>query len=231
MMRGQAFRYSGWMIWDRHAGRLLGCLVMAAAIMLPIYFGTRRHPIPPERAADLLGQLHTQFAFIFALLFGNGLIGTDRIQGFFRFYLAKPVSPLWFYAQHTVFAIIGTLLASAGFVTIFAVLIAPAWEFHLVWRALALCLLMVVPIIMFSALSRHDWLWAIALWLLTVVLRGRFPVDTHPAGGVVNAVLPPYHLMNKPGLTAAEWTWLGGWALAFFAGTMLILWRRPLAED
>lgn len=231
MMRGQALRYTGWMVLDRHLGRLAGCLVMSAAILLPVYLGTRDRGVPPEQAANLLTQMHTQFAFIFALLMGNGIVATDRVQGFFRFYLAKPVSPLWYYGQQTVLSLVFTLLASAGLIALFSLIIAPAWDFSLLLRAAELCLLMVLPIVMFSCLSRHDWLWAIVLWLLSVVLRGEYPAADSAFGKVLNVIMPPYQFLNKADPTAGEWLWMGAWGLIFFAGTMLILWRRPLAED
>lgn len=231
MMRGQALRYTGWMIADRHLGRLAACIILCGAIMLPIYLGTRDQAIPVARAGELLSQLHTQFVFMFALLFGGGLISMDRQQGHFRFYLAKPVSPLWFYGQHVVLAFIGLLLASAALITLFALIIAPAWEYSLVWRALTMDLLIVMPIVLFSTLSRHDWLWAIVLWLVCVILRGQYPASESALGKVLNVLLPPYQLMNKPDVTAGEWAWMSAWALGFFAATMLMLWQRPLAED
>jgi len=232
MMRGQAFRYTGWMLVDRHLPRLVGCLVFSCAIMLPFWLATRRQPLPEAQAANILAQVHQQVAFIFALLLANGIIATDRFQNFFRFYLAKPVSPLWFYGEHIVLAGVFMIAASAGLVTIFSATVAPVWTFALLQRALVLWLLIGMPIVVFSTLSRHDWLWGVVPWLLSAVVRGKWPKDQSALGDVLHVVLPPYHLMgNDPVITTGGWLWITAWALGFFALTMLLLSRRPLAED
>lgn len=231
-LRGTAFRYTGWMVLDRHLPRLVGCLVMTAAIMLPIWLATRRQPMPQQQAATILAQLHQQFAFIFALLLANGIVAVDRVQNYFRFYLAKPVSPLWFYGEHIVLAGVAMVGASAGFIAIFSVAVQPLWSFELLQRAVTLWLLIGMPIVVFSTVSRHDWLWGIVPWLFSAVLRSRWPRDRSTLGDVLHAVLPPYHLMgNEPVVTAGGWVWIIAWALGFFTLTLVLLARRPLAED
>jgi hypothetical protein len=154
------------------------------------------------------------------------------VQNFFRFYLAKPVSPLWFYGEHVVLAGLTLLAASAGFVALFSLTVHPIWSFGLVQRALVLWLLIGMPIVVCSTLSRHDWLWGIVPWLLSATLRGRWPKDQSTIGDVLHAVLPPYHLAGSESvITTAGWLWIVGWALGFFALTLLLLARRPLAED
>jgi hypothetical protein len=232
MMRGQALRYTGWMLWDRHVPRLLGCFVLTAAVMLPFWLATRRQPLPEAQAANILAQMHQQFAFIFALLMANGIIAVDRYQNYFRFYLAKPVSPLWFYGEHIVLAGVFMMAASLSFITVFSATVSPVWNFALLQRALVLWLLIGMPIVVLSTLSRHDWLWGIVPWLLAAVLRGRFPKDQSTLGDLLHAVLPPYHLMgNEPVVSTGGWAWIIAWALGFFILTLVLLARRPLAED
>jgi hypothetical protein len=232
IMRGQALRYSGWMLADRHVPRLLGSLAMGAAMLLPIWVASSRSDIPASAAANFEAQMHQTVAFIAALLCANGIISVDRYQNYFRFYLAKPVSPLWFYGEHIVLAGVTMVAVSAGYVTVFATTVQPLWTWALLQRALVLWLLIGMPIVLLSTVSRHDWLWGIVPWLLSSILRGRWPTGESTLGDVLHAVLPPYHYMgNEPQLTAAAWLWMGGWALGFFALTLLILARRPLAED
>ena len=230
--RGMAFRYTGWMLADRHVPRLLGSLAMGAAMMLPIWIASSRNQIPEAQAASFQAQLHQTVVFIAALLCANGIIAVDRHQSFFRFYLAKPVSPLWFYGEHIVLAGVTMVAVSAGYVAVFATTVQPLWTWALLQRALVLWLLIGMPIVLLSTVSRHDWLWGIVPWLLSAVLRGRWPRGESLLGDVLHAALPPYHLMgNEPVLTASAWLWIGGWALACFAGALAVLARRPLAED
>ncbi len=232
MMRGQAFRYTGWMLIDRHVPRLAGSLAMSAAFMLPLWIATRRHELPAAQAANIQGQIHQTVAFVAVLLCANGIIGTDRFQNYFRFYLAKPISPLWFYGEHIVLAGFTAVAVSAGYVTVFALTVQPLWTWALLERAVVLWLLIGMPIVVLSTLSRQDWLWGIVPWLLSAVLRGRWPKGQSTLGDVLHAVLPPYHLMgNDSVITTGGWLWMVGWALGFFALTMALLARRPLAED
>lgn len=231
-MRGQAFRYTGYMLLDRHVPRLLGSITMAAALLLPIWIAVSRHDLPPAQAANLQAQMHQTVAFIAALLCANGIISVDRFQNYFRFYLAKPVSPLWFYGEQIVLAGITVVAVSAAYVVVFAATVTPLWTWALLQRALALWLLIGMPIVAFSALSRHDWLWGIVPWLLAAVLRGHWPRGESTVGDVLHAVLPPYHLMgNEAVLTASGWLWMAAWALGFFALTLVLLAWRPMAED
>lgn len=232
MSRGGVVRYLGWQIMDRTALRLIACLIISAAIMVPIRVGTRTGPPAPEMAVQLLTALHQQFAFVFMLLFTNGIIAEDRRLGFFRFYFAKPVSPLWFYAQHIGLGLVAMLAASAAFATMFALTIAPVWHFSIMANALALFLLAGMLVVMFSALSRYDWLWMFAVLAVASTARGRWPAGESTLGSVLHAVLPPNHLIGasvQP--DRAGWLWIGAWALGLFALTMLLLARRPLGED
>jgi hypothetical protein len=180
----------------------------------------------------MLAGVHQVCAVIFVLLFANGLISTDRLAGYFRFYFAKPVSPLWWYGQHTVLALAGTLVASASLIGMFAIAVAPVWTFSLLLRALALFCLVGVPVVLFSALSRHDWLWATVAWMVASYMRARFPAGDSLFGTILNALLPPYQVLSiDHRVTGWEWAWLAAWSVGGVAAMLLALLRHPLAED
>jgi hypothetical protein len=231
-LRGQAFRYTGWMLVDRHVPRLLGSLGMLAAFMLPIWIASNRRDIPAPQLLTLQQQMHQPVMFIAVLLCANGIIAVDRFQSYFRFYLAKPVSPLWFYGEHIALAGVTLVAVSAGYVLVFAATVEPLWTWSLLQRALVMWLLIGMPIVAISALSRHDWLWGMVPWLASSILRDRWPRGDSTLGDVLHAVLPPYQLMGSgPEITAGGWLWLSAWAVGLFALTLLLLARRPLAED
>jgi hypothetical protein len=221
------------MIWDRTGPRVLASLTVVAAICLPLHFAMKDHSPPPEQLTSIVLGLYQQFAAIAAVVLFHGIVSEDRTKGYFRFYLAKPVSPLWLYGQSFVLAVLGMLAFSAGFLVIFSFAVQPAWEWRVVTYGLGLALLLGGLIFCFSPLSRHDWLWMIITIVSATVLRGRFPAsgtNGSAFGRVVEAVLPPNQLLFEQ-LTAIQWVWLGGWGLGLFVLGMLILWRRPLGED
>ena len=232
-MRGQALRYIGWQIWDRTGPRLLVSLTIVAAICLPLHFAMKDRPPPPEQLTAVMRALYQQFAAIAVVVFFHGIVSEDRTKGYFRFYLAKPASPLWLYGQAFVLAVLGMLTFSVGFLAIFSFAVLPAWEWQVVLYGLGLSLLLGGLIFCFSPLSRHDWLWMIIAIVTASVLRGRFPAagtNGSTFGRVVEAVLPPNQLLFEP-LTARQWAWLGGWGLGLFVIGLLILRWRPLGED
>ena len=232
MRRGQVLHYAGWMLLDRVLPRYGACLLISSALLLPLHFTMSTNPPPLNALPRVLASVHQVCAIIFVLLFANGLISTDRLAGYFRFYFARPASPLWFYGQHTVLALAGTLAASASLIGMFAIAVAPVWTFSLLLGALALFCLVGVPVVIFSALSRHDWVWAIVAWMVGSYLRARFAAGDSWFGAILNALLPPYQVLSVDHrVTGWEWAWLAAWSAGVIAATLLVLARRPLAED
>lgn len=234
MMRGYAARYLPWQVRDWHGPKVLGAWVIAAAICLPLRAGLNRSAPSDVQLLELARQLHRQLAFIYVLLLYGGIIANDRAQGFYRFYLAKPVSPLWFYGQAAALSLLGVLAGSAGFVAIFSLAVRPVWSWVFLSDGLAMGLLVGAIILAFSTISKLDWMWMIVVLLVSTVLRGRFPAEASRVGSVLHAVLPPNHLLGSQSLSrldAAGWTWLCGWALGLAMLTLVMLRRRPLGED
>ncbi len=231
MMRGEALRYAGWQIWDRTGPRLLGSLVMAAAVSLPLHFAMRNSPPPRDMLSNMVAQMHLQFAFVSMVLLFNGIVAEDRSKGYFRFYLAKPASPLWFYGQSYLLAVAAMPLWSAGFVTIFSLAVSPLWPWHLVPMALAQGLLLGGLVFAFStALGQRDGMWMIVALTATSLLRAWYPASDSALGRVLHVVLPPTHLLDER-LTASQWVWLGSWGIGLFALGLVVLRVRPLGED
>jgi hypothetical protein len=230
MIRGQALRYAGWQIWDRTGPRLLASLLIVAFICLPLHFAVRHSAPPPEILAQMAHGLHSQFGWITAIVLFHGIVAEDRTRGFFRFYLAKPVSVTWFYGQAHLLAVLATATWSAGFIVMFSLAVHPAWNWGLVLNGLALGLLLGGLLFFFSTITGRDWLAALGVVLIAALTRARWPGADSSLGKVLDAVLPPTHLLGTS-LTAGQWVWLGGWSLGLFALGLLILRRRPLGED
>jgi hypothetical protein len=231
MMRGQAMRYLGWQVRDRAFPRLLASLLIVAAIFLPLHFASRHDPIRPDQIDRIMGQLHFQLLSLAVVIIFHGIVSEDRVRGYFRFYLAKPVSPLWFYGQSFALALLATLLFTVGFLAAFSLAITPAWHWQFLTSSAAMALVIGGLVFLFSTLSQRDWIWMIVVAVIASVTRSRFPAADSTLGRVLNAILPPNHLVDATSLSAGQWAWVAGWGVGLFLLGLLILKKRPLGED
>lgn len=231
-MRGHALRYLGWQLLDRAGPRVLGGWFVAAGFLSILYMATRRDMPSPEQVEMILGQMHFQLGFIFLLLLMNGIVAQDRLQGFFRFYLAKPVSPVWFYGQHALLAFAGMLAASSFFITAGSLLLRPVWPWHLLAPATAMFLLFGMGIFLCSTFVKHDWLLAGVVLIAAAIAKDRWPRSSGRLGEVLHSALPPTHLMGWNKVPdAGQWAWIAAWGLGMFSVALLVLRLRPLGED
>jgi len=231
-MRGHALRYLWWQIVDRTGPRILAAVAVSGGFLGILYMAMREDKPSPAIAENVLGQLHYQLVFMFILLLLNGVVSQDRIQGWYRFYLAKPVSPSWFYGQHAVLALLGLLAASAVFITLGSLLIQPIWNWHHMGPAVAAFLLYGMMMFLWSTLVKHDWLVGGLLLIGSAVAKSRWKPGTGALGDLLHRVLPPTHLLGwNRDLTAAQWAWVAGWGVGLLILALLVLRFRPLGED
>ncbi len=232
MTRGEVLRYLGWQVRDRTGPRILVGWLIVAALCLPLHFAVKDDPPPsPETLAGMVHGMYVQLAGLAVVILFHGIVAEDRTKGYYRFYLAKPVSPLWFYGQSYVLAVAGMLVFTAGFLAIFSVAVIPAWHWRLLTTGAALGLLIGGMIFALSTVTARDWIFMILAIITSTALRARFPSDRSTLGKVLNAVLPPNQLTDEATLTAGEWAWVAGWGIGLFAIGLLVLRRRPLGED
>ncbi len=231
MMRGQAARYLGRMFVDRTGPRILVSWIIVAAICLPLHFVVKNSPPPPAQLGNMVQGMHTQLAFLAVVVLFHGIVAEDRVKGYYRFYLAKPVSPLWFYGQSYLLAQAAMVVFTAGFLAIFSLSVTPAWEWGLLTSAVALGVLIGGMIFALSTVTQRDWIWMLVMAILISVLRARFPKERSTLGRVVNAVLPPNHLVDEKSLSLGQWAWVIGWGVGLFLVGLWVLRSRPLGED
>lgn len=230
-MRGQALRYLGWQVWDRTGPRLLASWFIMLALSAALHTGMSDGGPPDDRLRPILEQLHQQMIFISMLLLTHGIVSADRTMGYFRFYFAKPVSPVWYYGQALILAFAALVAASAGWVVFSSWLLKPMWQWSLLLNAVALFALFGLLMFVFSMLTRYDWLFLILVVVLCLFLRARWPASRGGVGPLLDAVLPPTHLIGwNVHPTAPQWLWLGGWSLGLFLVGLAILRWRPIGE-
>ncbi len=232
MTRGEVLRYLGWQVRDRTGPRLLVAWLIVAALCLPLHFAVKGDAAPsPETLRSMVQGMYVQLAGLAVVVLFHGIVAEDRTKGFYRFYLAKPVSPLWFYGQSYVLAVAGMLVFTAGFLAIFSLAVHPAWHWRLLTSGTALALVIGGMIFALSTVTARDWIFMILILILSSSLRARFPAGRSTLGKVFNAALPPNQLTDEAVLTSGEWAWVAAWGVGLFALGLFILRRRPLGED
>ena len=140
--------------------------------------------------------LHSQFGWITAIVLFHGIVAEDRTRGFYRFYLAKPVSAIWFYGQSHVLAVLALAAWSAGYIVLFSLAVRPDWNWALVWNGLALGLLLGGLLFFFSTITTRDWLAMLGVVLAAALARARWPRAESTLGKVIDATLPPTHILG-----------------------------------
>jgi hypothetical protein len=232
MTRGAAVRYLGWQVLDRTGPRLLAAWLVVAALCVPMRMSLPGgQPPPPEALSSIFRTLHFQLACLAVVILFHGIVAEDRVKGYFRFYLAQPVSPLWFYGQSAMLAVLAMVTFSAGYVAIFSLAVVPVWDWRVLTSGLGLGLLIGGVMFALSTITQRDWIWMVVAIVAITMLRARFPRAKSPVGAMLHAVLPPNHLLNELALTVPQWVWVAAWAAALFALGMLVLRKRPLGED
>ncbi|MCH7474977.1 MAG: hypothetical protein IIA27_09925 [Gemmatimonadetes bacterium] len=196
-------------------------LVIGVVFSLPILMGALRisqsGAIPQSGAAALLdGSLRGTSPFL-VMVATYGIIGEDVRRGYFRFLFAKPISPVLYYAQAFLAALIAFLAAQLIVVAVFALAVEPAWPerwllertvFFLSFGSVIFALSRVLPI---------DWLIGLLFFGVGSEVRDWYPVSESLRGKVFNVVFPPSHLMES-GLfpvEGIEWghvAWVVGYA-------------------
>ncbi|HEX7121509.1 MAG TPA: hypothetical protein VF178_03995 [Gemmatimonadaceae bacterium] len=231
-MTGHALRYVWWQVRDRAGQRTLVCVIIALAFSIPVFVAGRDGNLPPDAGTSMLRAMFAQLSLIFALVLGGGLIANDRRQGWYRFYLAKPVSPVWFYGQSIVLAVLGMVVASLAFVAIFSRALRVSWSWHPATDGLLMFALVGMTVIFWSALVRRDWLAGLVTYMVVIMLRDLLRRGDSVIGDVGNVILPPMHLVGRlRPLTTTEVVWIVSWAVLLFAATLVLLRIRPLGED
>ncbi|HWZ58567.1 MAG TPA: hypothetical protein VNW46_06270 [Gemmatimonadaceae bacterium] len=231
-------RYAVWQLYDygRGVGGATVVLSGLAITMLTMtsLWGLAHTPIAQGATSALLGVL----GFLGPIFACSGLVSEDRSKGYYRFLLAKPVSPVRFYAQ-------AFLLRGAAFLGITAAvwaacaLLLGTGSFIGTMAYAALCYLTVGGVTLLnSTLGRHAWLATLLLGGAAGIVTGftRTTSMWRPLWLALHAVLPPFHLtsvlsqalmrggdvLNTAGVIA----WFAGYGLLAVAAALTVIRGR-----
>ncbi len=209
-------------------------LVIAVVFTLPILMGAVR--IPPNGAAVLLdGTLSAMSPFL-VMVATYGIIGEDVRRGYFRFLFAKPISPVLYYAQAFLAALIAFLAAQLIVVAVFALVVEPAWPERWLLERTVFFLSLGSVIFALSRVLSIDWLIGLLFFVVGQGVRNWYPVSESLRGKVFNVVFPPSHLMES-GLfpvEGIEWghvAWVVGYAAMCLAIGLSLVRFMPFGSQ
>ncbi|MEO8294975.1 MAG: hypothetical protein ABI613_05610 [Gemmatimonadota bacterium] len=191
------FRYGRWMLRDillAQGALLLGVAILSAFIL-------RRFDTPPALGVVVSG-IAGQLGSLFILFCTAGMVSSDRIQGYYRSYFARPVSPAGFYLQRWV---LGGLMVALVVPVLTVALSVVLGGFRIDWHLMAqlemLYLLLGGSVFFLSTMIRADWLFALLALIVDTVLS-QLKSSGVKLSLILNAiatVLPPFHLVKLPG--------------------------------
>ncbi|MGH7719136.1 MAG: hypothetical protein ACREON_09870 [Gemmatimonadaceae bacterium] len=244
-MRARLGRYAWWQLRDYVFERGMPIVIVSSLLLLQAILVVRalaRSGAAPSivqpRALDAFVGAASSIAIVGTLLAVNGVISSDRKNGYFRFLFAKPVSTVAYYAQSYVVNGIGLAATALALLALFAATAYPIFPLEMVAYVAVVYLGFGGIGFLLSALTRFDWVAMGATWLVAQLLRALYPVGQSWQGDLFHTVLPPLHLLGEIGnrllhgqpLPVSGMIWLLGWGLgAFLAGLLVLRWR-PLAS-
>lgn len=241
--RARLVPYALWQLRDYLTNKGFGTLLIVALLLFSAYMPYRvavTGGAGPD-AIDMvltvgLTQIITSFVLFGVLFATNGIVSEDRKLGFYRFYFAKPVGVVAFYAQKFVVHLAGFLLLGAVMLAAYSVLMRPTLPPAL-FPVLALLFVGLGGIgFMLSAVTTADWVSLIGVYVVSLIAWTMYGLD---AGwrGMLAHLLPPVHKLGEiyTAVVADEpvpMKWLL-WITAYGFGCMLVglyvLSRRRLA--
>jgi hypothetical protein len=242
MSRGRLGRYALWQFRDFWLERGIGILIIGGLWGYVVLEPLRRTlgpqwGAPNSSATGIALQIASAVVSLAVLIAVNGIVSTDRKQGYYRFLFAKPVNPIQFYAQAFFVYMAGVILAMLVLAMLLRIIL-PSFSVvnFLLYSALIYIAMGGIGFFL-SVATRFDWLTLAAVWLGARILRGVYG----PRGGwrsKLVEVLPPVHKLDDVAnsligsRTAHAWdvTWLAAYGVLFLMLGLVLLRRGRLAD-
>jgi hypothetical protein len=167
----------------------------------------------------------------------NGLVSTDRKQGYYRFLFSKPINPVVYYAQVFFVGMAGVLFCMLLLSAVLRMVVPEFSIFNFLLYTALIYIAMGGIGFFVSVATRFDWLTLAAVWVGSRVLRDVYGAKPDWRSKAVE-LLPPVHKLNAVSHTvitdataqASDILWLAGYGALFFALGLLILRRGSLAD-
>jgi hypothetical protein len=233
-------RYAIWQLRDYAFGAGGAVLVVSGLAVTMLTLSSIGSNRGLAAAANGPGVLLGMLGFLAPIFSCAGLVAEDRSKGFYRFNLAKPVSPVRLYGQ--AFLLRGVaLLGITTLVWLACALLMATGSFFGALAYVVVCYLTIGGVtFLLSTMTRHAWIVTLLLGVGSAMassasrVRGAWGVFA----SVVKAVLPPFHLVGPLGtsllsngyvghlISAAEIVWFVGYGLLAVGAALAVIRGR-----
>ena len=238
-MKGRLAKYSLWQFRDFFMQHGIGIAIIGLlwgySLLAPLRAAmSPQAQLPMTPGSPIWGlvmQITSAVVSVSVLIAMNGIVATDRKNGYYRFLFAKPINHVLYYAQLFFVYMAGVLLIMAILAALLR-LILPSFNvlYFLMYTALVYIAMGGIGFLL-SVATRYDWLSLAAVWLGSRILRD---VHSGPDAGWKGAavqVLPPVHRLDEvansligtgsANLTDVVWLFTYG-AVCFVLGLVLL---------
>jgi ABC-type polysaccharide/polyol phosphate export permease len=198
-------------------------------------------PVPVAVGSPIWGivlQITSAVVSVSVLIAMNGIVSSDRKNGYYRFLFAKPINRVLYYAQAFVVYMLGVLLIM-GVLSVLLRTILPSFNVYYFILYAALVYIAMGGIGFFlSVATRYDWLSLAAVWLGSRMLRAIYSGPRAGWKGKLVEILPPVHrlddvansLIGTGSAQSSDVVWLVGYGLLCFALGLVLLRYGSLAD-
>jgi hypothetical protein len=239
---GRLSRYALWQFRDFWVERGIAILMIGFLWGFVLIEPLRRTmgaqlTAPGSQVMGIVIQVASAVVSLAVLIALNGMVSTDRKQGYYRFLFAKPVNPVAFYAQLFFVYMAGVVLAMVVLASLLRMVLPNFSVLNYVIYSAVIYIAMGGIGFFLSVTSRYDWLSLAAVWLGSRILRDVM-LRFNDWRTKLTQLLPPVHKLDEVansliyGRTAqmSDLLWLVGYGALFFVLGLVVLRRGALAD-
>ena len=202
-MRGRLSKYSLWQFRDFFFQHGIGIAIIGLlwgyVLVAPLRqaMSSQLGTLPASPIWGLVLQITSAVVSVSVLIAMNGIVSTDRKNGYYRFLFAKPINPVGYYAQLFFVYMFGVLLIMAILAFLLRTVL-PTFNvgFFLMYAALVYIAMGGIGFLL-SVATRYDWLSLAAVWLGARILRGMYSGPRAGWKHTAVQLLPPVHRLDE----------------------------------
>ena len=245
-MTGRLGKYSLWQFRDFFMQHGIGIAIIGLlwgyTLLAPLRAAMNpQSAIPMSPGSPIWGivmQITSAVVSVSVLIAMNGIVSSDRKNGYYRFLFSKPINRVLYYGQAFLVYMVGVLLIMAVLSTLLRTIL-PSFNVYYFLLYAALVYIAMGGIGFFlSVATRYDWLSLAAVWLGSRMLRAIYSGPRAGWKGKAVEILPPVHrlddvansLIGTGSAQASDVAWLLGYGLLCFALGLAVLRYGSLAD-
>jgi ABC-type transport system involved in multi-copper enzyme maturation permease subunit len=245
-VKGRLGKYSLWQLRDFFMQHGIGIAIIGLlwgyTLLAPLRaaMSTQSPTVltPGSPIWGIVVQITSAVVSVSVLIAMNGIVSSDRKNGYYRFLLSKPINRVVYYAQAFLVYMAGVLLIMAVLSALLRTILPSFNVYHFVLYTALVYVAMGGIGFFLSVATRYDWLSLAAVWLGSRMLRGIYSGPRAGWKGKAVEILPPVHrlddvansLIGTGSAPSSDVVWLVGYGLLCFALGLVVLRYGSMAD-